>query len=102
MKRSPEDPVEALLTLVEGFAKSREGMIAILRASGQPRFKIHVSSLIKAKRVSGVTWIVEDLLGEINSRKEYLDRLEDMGIRIVIGRDGTYVEVPAELLYKLC
>ncbi|BAA80524.1 hypothetical protein APE_1525 [Aeropyrum pernix K1] len=95
-----EDPLETLLRLLKGFARLRGGVVDILEASGQERFKIHLSSLIRAKREEPTDYMVEDLLAEL-SRPTQSRRLTKLGIRIVEDRGEVYVEVPTNLLLKL-
>lgn len=85
---------------MRGFARLRAGVIDILEASGQERFKIHISSLIRAKREEPTSYVVEDLLHEL-SAPTYSERLERLGISIVEDKGEVYVEAPTSLLLKL-
>ncbi|MCE4610552.1 MAG: hypothetical protein F7B17_01100 [Desulfurococcales archaeon] len=95
----PRRPVEALMELVRTYARVRSGVVAILEASGQDRFKIHVRSLYKVSgRVETGYSMVDDILKEVERNPEALRELEALGVRIVREGRDTYVEVPARLL----
>jgi hypothetical protein len=96
----PSHPaVRALLELLRAYARVRSGVVAILEASGQGRFKVHLKSLYRmSKRVETGYSMVDEIIGEIEGSPDALRELEEMGIRIVREGGETYVEVPSELL----
>ena len=97
----PRRAVEALIELVRAYARVRSGVVAILEASGQDRFKIHVKSLYKvSRRVETGYPMVDDILREIEGDPRALRELEALGVRIVREGRDTYVEVPARLLIE--
>ena len=92
-----EDPVEALLEIVRFYARMRPGVIDILEAAGQERFKISIKSLRRAAgRMGfyGVDAIIEYILRDDKS----LERLRRLGVEIIVDDGRVWVEVPSMML----
>ena len=96
----PERVAEALLEIVRFYARLRPGVIDILEASGQERFKISIKSLRRAAGRMGVYGV--DVLVEAALRDDSVRRaLEERGVRVIVGGRGeVWVEVPAAMLIE--
>ncbi len=90
----------ALVELLRIYAAMRPGVVDILEASGQDRFKVSVRSLRRAAGRLGLYGV--DALIDAALRDEVVARvLEARGIRVVVGESGeAWVEVPSRMLIE--
>ena len=96
----PERVAEVLLEIVRFYARLRPGVVDILEASGQERFKISIKSLRRAAGKMGVYGV--DVLIDAALRDDSVRRaLEERGVRVIVGGRGeVWVEVPAGMLIE--
>ena len=94
--------VEALLEVLrEYLARRGDIIIPTARAAGQGRLKIAFRGLYR----SLPDWIgykrFSDIIAEIQGDSEETERLERLGLRIVVEAGEAYLEAPLGLLEKL-
>lgn len=95
------DPVEALLRDIREYVRRRGAVIDILRATGQERFKMSVRSFYYVHDESTGYDRFEDLLRDLESSGEALERLGRIGIRLVRVGGERYLEVPSRMLISM-
>jgi len=94
------DPVEAILAALKGYARVKgPGVLGILEAGGLDRVKVRVSALYRYHDESTGYGLLDEALNSLT--REDVERLEEMGVRLVrVGRT-LYLEVPRRLLEEL-
>jgi len=94
-----EGVAEALVRLLRFYAVMRPGVVDILEATGQERFRVSVRSL---RRVAGRLGVygVDALLDAALRDESVRRRLEGMGVRVVVEDGEVWVEVPARMLIE--